>query len=88
MFLKVLTHYNCDKVIPNTLAEFKTRCADTKYRKSLVLVDSIMRDFEQCDCEGIPYSMAYKQSMTYIHIYDYSKDEEFTDISEFAEYCS
>ena len=89
LFVKVLKHYNCENVIPNTLAEFKTRClTDPKYRKTLVLVDSIIRDLEQCDCENIPYEMVYKNSMKYIHIYDYSDDEEFFDISQFAEYCS
>ena len=84
-FRKVLKHYNCHNVIPYTLAEFKTRCAtDPTYRKTLVLVDSSIQDKDQCYCEGIPYNEVYTSSMKYIHTID--DTEEFTHISEFAEY--
>lgn len=86
-FLKVLKNYKCDNVIPNTLAEFKMYCKDNlNYRKTLVLVDSIIRNADQCGCEGINYNEVYKSSMKYIHIYD--NTDEYEDISEFKEYYS
>jgi hypothetical protein len=83
-FRIVLNHYKCEDVLPTKLEDFKASCEqDPTYRKRLVLLDSVMRDYEQVLCEGVQYDEYYKMSLKYIHIYDYT--DEFAHISEFAD---